>query len=178
VAKTAITLKGSRQGFAGAAPGATSLDGYFDPQRQVEGPQIRRSSPYTKRLFVHQFRVVHLDQLDDNFATWIAEAYQVGQGAHLSTVGVRFPAVSDLLLRPPSREDLRQHRCRGGLVGFGQRSHLDRHFNHDRPGPRTLPTTFAMPRPTPSAPIRHAASARSCQGSTATRQRQRRCTPW
>lgn len=84
VAKTAITLKGSRRGFAGAAPGATRLDGYFDLQRQVEGPQIRRSSPYTKRLFVHQFRVVHLDQLDDNFATWISEAYQVGQGAHLS----------------------------------------------------------------------------------------------
>lgn len=84
VAKTAITLKGSRRGFAGAAPGATSLDGYFDLQRRVEGPQIRRSSPYTKRLFVHQFRVVRLEQLDDDFATWIAEAYQVGQGAHLS----------------------------------------------------------------------------------------------
>lgn len=84
VAKTAITLKGSRRGFAGAAPGATSLGGYFDLQREVEGPQIRRSSPYTKRLFVHQFRVVRLDQLDDNFATWISEAYQVGQGAHLS----------------------------------------------------------------------------------------------
>jgi hypothetical protein len=84
VAKTAITLKGSRRGFAGAAPGATSLDGYFDLQRQIEGPQIRRSSPYTKKLFVHQFRVVRLDQLDDDFATWISEAYQVGQGAHLS----------------------------------------------------------------------------------------------
>jgi hypothetical protein len=53
VAKTAITLKGSRRGFAGAAPGASRLDGYFDLQRQVDGPQIRRSSPYTKKLFVH-----------------------------------------------------------------------------------------------------------------------------
>jgi len=84
VAKTAITLKGSRRGFAGAAPGRSTLDGYFDLQRRVDGPQIRRSSPYTKRLFVHQFRVVHLDQLNDDFAAWIAEAYQVGQGAHLN----------------------------------------------------------------------------------------------
>ena len=83
VAKTAITLKGSRRGFAGAAPGAAWLDGYFDLQRQVVGPQVRRSTPYTKRLFVHQFRVTHLDQLDDGFAAWIAEAYEVGQGAHL-----------------------------------------------------------------------------------------------
>lgn len=84
VAKTAITLKGSRRGFAGAAPGATRLDGYFDLQRQVDGPQIRRSSPYTKKLFVHHFRVTHLDQLDDDFAAWMAEAYEVGQGAHLN----------------------------------------------------------------------------------------------
>lgn len=84
VAKTAITLKGSRRGFAGAGLGMKSLDGYFDLQRQVTGPQIRRSAPYTKRLFVHHFRVTGLDQLDDTFAGWIAEAYEVGQGAHLT----------------------------------------------------------------------------------------------
>jgi hypothetical protein len=84
VAKTAISLKGSRRGFAGATVGMKSLDGFFDLQRQVHGPQIRRSSPYTKRLFVHHFRVTRLDQLDDEFGNWLAEAYQVGQGAHLS----------------------------------------------------------------------------------------------
>jgi hypothetical protein len=84
VAKTAITLKGTRRGFAGVALGTTSLDGHFDLMRRVEDPRIRRSAPYTKRLFVHQFRVVSLDQLDDEFGGWLAEAYQVGQGAHLS----------------------------------------------------------------------------------------------
>jgi hypothetical protein len=84
VAKTAITLKGSRRGFAGVGLGMKSLDGYFDLQRQVTGAQIRRSAPYTKRLFVHQFRVTSLDQLDNEFGGWIAEAYQVGQGAHLA----------------------------------------------------------------------------------------------
>lgn len=84
VAKTAITLKGTRRGFAGVAPAAKHLDGYLDLQRQVEDPRIRRSAPYGRRLFVHHFRVVSLEELDDEFASWLEEAYQVGQGAHLT----------------------------------------------------------------------------------------------
>lgn len=83
VTKTAITLKGSRRGFAGAKPKDRSLDGYLDLQRVVVDQRIMRSSPYTKRLFVHQFRVTALDQLDAEFARWISEAYAVGSGAHL-----------------------------------------------------------------------------------------------
>jgi hypothetical protein len=83
VAKTAITFKGQRRGFAGAKPRRASLDGYFDLQRQVEDPRILSSSPYTKRLFVHQFRVTDVAQLDSEFAGWIREAYAVGAGEHL-----------------------------------------------------------------------------------------------
>jgi hypothetical protein len=83
VHKTAITLKGTRRGFAGVGLGAKHLDGYLDLQRRVEDPRIRRSAPYTKRLFVHYFRIVTPDELDDEFASLLAEAYQVGQGAHL-----------------------------------------------------------------------------------------------
>ena len=83
VAKTAITFKGSRRGFAGAKPKATSLDGYFDLQRQVKDARILSASPYTKRLFVHQFRVAEKAQLDAEFASWIREAYAVGAGDHL-----------------------------------------------------------------------------------------------
>ena len=64
VSKTAITFKGSRRGFAGAKPTAGSLDGYLDLQRRVEDPRIRRASPYTKRLVVHQFRISAPEQLD------------------------------------------------------------------------------------------------------------------
>jgi len=85
VAKTAITLKGSRRGFAGAALHSAFLGGYLDLQRQVTDPRIRSSSPYTKRLFVHQFRITAADQLDEQFAGLLLEAYQVGQGAHLLT---------------------------------------------------------------------------------------------
>lgn len=83
VTKTAITLKGARRGFAGAKPKEQSLDGYLDLQRKVLDPRIRRASPYTKRLFVHQFRVTSLDELDSEFAGWVREAYDVGAGAHM-----------------------------------------------------------------------------------------------
>ena len=83
VSKTAITLKGTRRGFGGAKPTDRSLDGYLDLQRRVQDPRIRRATPYTRRLFVHQFRVTDLDQLDEEFAGWVREAYAVGQGAHL-----------------------------------------------------------------------------------------------
>jgi hypothetical protein len=84
VAKSAITLKGSRRGFAGLTPRQTSLTGYLDLQRRVVDPRIQRSSPYTKRLFVHRFRIVAPEELDDEFAAWLGEAYAVGQGAHLA----------------------------------------------------------------------------------------------
>lgn len=64
VAKTAIVLKGSRRGYAGVGLGMTSIDGHLDLQRPVAGdPRIRRSAPYTKKLFVNYLRVVRLDQL-------------------------------------------------------------------------------------------------------------------
>jgi hypothetical protein len=84
VRKTAITLKGTRRGFAGAVPGMKHLDGYMDLQRQIEDPRIRRSDPYTKRLFVHHFRIATPDELEDEFRAWLQEAYAVGQGAHVA----------------------------------------------------------------------------------------------
>jgi hypothetical protein len=50
----------------------------------VADPRIRRAAPYTKRLFVHQFRIRTPEQLDEEFAGWVREAYVVGQGGHLA----------------------------------------------------------------------------------------------
>ncbi|TDD17078.1 DUF5655 domain-containing protein [Nonomuraea diastatica] len=83
ISKSAITFKGERRGFAGAKPDARGLVGYLDLQRQVDDPRITRCSPYTKRLFVHAFRVTAAGQLDDGFAALVREAYDVGQGGHL-----------------------------------------------------------------------------------------------
>lgn len=84
VAKSAISLKGTRRGFAGAVLTPKALGGYLDLQRSVTDPPIQRSRPYTKRLFVHHFKVVSMDELDERFAGWLQEAYEVGQGAHLA----------------------------------------------------------------------------------------------
>jgi len=92
VTKTAISLKGSRRGFAGLTPKKASLDGFLDLQRRVQGPRIRRSSPYTKRLFVHHFRIVEPSELDDEFAGWLEEAYAVGRGGHLQSQRATSPS--------------------------------------------------------------------------------------
>jgi hypothetical protein len=84
VSKTVITLKGTRRGFAGAALGKQSLGGYLDLQRRVEDRRITRSEPYTKRLYVHQFRLREPGELDEQFAGFLNEAFQVGAGAHMA----------------------------------------------------------------------------------------------
>jgi hypothetical protein len=83
VSKSAITLKGTRRGFAGATPGQRALRGYLDLPRLVTDDRITTAGAYTKRLYVHHFRVDALGQLDAEFAGWLGEAYQVGAGAHL-----------------------------------------------------------------------------------------------
>jgi hypothetical protein len=84
ITKTAIAFKGSHRGFAGARPRNTSLDGFLDLQRKVQDERFLRVSPYTKRLYVHQFRIISAEQLDESFSALMEEAYQVGCGAHRS----------------------------------------------------------------------------------------------
>lgn len=84
VSKTTITFKGLRRGFAGARPAGASVRGYLDLMRAVGGdPRITNTSPYTKRLWVHQYRLRSPDDLDETFRGWLAEAHRVGQGDHL-----------------------------------------------------------------------------------------------
>jgi hypothetical protein len=48
---------------------------------RVDDDRIRSVAPYQKDLFVHHFRVDSLEQMDDEFVRWIADAYdQVGCG--------------------------------------------------------------------------------------------------
>jgi len=84
VSKTTITFKGRRRGFAGARPTGRGVKGYFDLIRRVEGdPRIRSVTPYTKRLYVHQFLVATEADVDDTFRSWLHEAWRVGEGDHL-----------------------------------------------------------------------------------------------
>ncbi|WP_052666829.1 DUF5655 domain-containing protein [Nitriliruptor alkaliphilus] len=90
VTATAITLRGERRGFAGLTPRQRVLSGYLDLQRRVEDdPRIGAVTPYTQRLFVHSYRIERPEQFDDGFAALLAEAYAVGNGAHLRADGDR-----------------------------------------------------------------------------------------
>ncbi|WP_261164795.1 DUF5655 domain-containing protein [Microbacterium sp. Marseille-Q6965] len=82
--KSSITFKGERRGFAGARPITKGLRVYLDLQRALDDPRIHSVAPYTSRLFVHHLTITSPEQMDGEFAGWVAEAYAVGAGAHLS----------------------------------------------------------------------------------------------
>jgi hypothetical protein len=56
------------------------LEGYLDLARKVESSRFRDIGTYTKRLWVHHFVLTSEDELDDEFAGWLSEAYEVGWG--------------------------------------------------------------------------------------------------
>jgi hypothetical protein len=58
------------------------LTGFLDLAEEVHEAPFTRVAPYTKRLWVHRFVVVHVDQLDDRFSDRVAQAYAIGHGAH------------------------------------------------------------------------------------------------
>jgi hypothetical protein len=95
--KTTISFKGTRRGFAGARPTARGIVCYLDLQRVVTDSRVTSAAPYTSRLFVHHLTLTSLDQLDDELAGWIAEAYAVGAGAHV----MARPRGSSSSPRPP-----------------------------------------------------------------------------
>ena len=82
VTKTAIAYKGPVRGFAGVTPRRRDLAGFLDLTEEVHEPPFTRVTPYTKRLWVHRFVVHEPAQLDRVFASRVAQAYAVGQGAH------------------------------------------------------------------------------------------------
>ena len=66
--------------FAGVHLTERGLEGYLDIAREVESDRFLRVSPYTKRLWVHHFVLTSEDEVDDEFAGWLGEAYEVGWG--------------------------------------------------------------------------------------------------
>jgi len=78
-----VGLRGSRRIWAGLVLRADRINGYLDLARPVESPRFPRVTPYTKRLWVHHFRVAGPADLDAEFVGWIGESYAVGEGDHL-----------------------------------------------------------------------------------------------
>ena len=80
--KTRIALQ-VRMSFAALAPRTRWLDGHLVLARTVSSPRWRRVELLSARNVVHEFRLQGPDEVDPEFAGWVAEAYDVGCQRHL-----------------------------------------------------------------------------------------------
>jgi hypothetical protein len=79
--KTRIALH-VRMSFAAFVPRTSWLDGHLVLARRVDSPRFRRIETYSAHNVLHAFRLTAPDQIDDEFAGWLAEAYAVGLQRH------------------------------------------------------------------------------------------------
>jgi hypothetical protein len=72
-----------RMSFAAITLRRHWVDGHVVLARRLEHPRFRRIESFSPRNHVHHFRLVRPDEVDDEVAAWLAEAYRVGQQHHL-----------------------------------------------------------------------------------------------
>jgi Domain of unknown function (DUF5655) len=80
--KTRIALQ-ARMSFAAFQPRRQWLGGHLVLARRVDSPRFRRIEEYSPRNVVHVFRLASPGEVDEEFAAWVAEAYQVGLQEHM-----------------------------------------------------------------------------------------------
>jgi hypothetical protein len=80
--KTRITLH-ARMSFAALLPRRHWLAGHLVLAKRITSPRFPRIEVISPRNVVHQFRLTAPDEVDRQFAEWLAEAYQVGIQEHL-----------------------------------------------------------------------------------------------
>lgn len=81
--KTRIAFQ-VRMSFAQLTPRSQWLDGHVVLARRFEHPRFRRIQTISPRNHVHSFRITSPLDLDEEFASWLAEAYAVGEQRHLA----------------------------------------------------------------------------------------------
>jgi len=84
--KTRIALH-VRMSFAALMPRRRWLNGHLVLARRVDSPRFTRVETYSPRNVLHAFRLTAPDEVDDEFAAWLGEAYRVGRQEHLNRAG-------------------------------------------------------------------------------------------
>ncbi len=79
--KTRIALH-ARMSFAAFMPRRRWLNGHLVLARHIDSPRFTRVDEYSPGNVVHAFRLTAPQDVDAEFAGWLAEAYQVGVQAH------------------------------------------------------------------------------------------------
>src|SRR5687768_10078714 len=73
-----------RMSFAQVTPRRAWLDGHVVLARRLESPRFRSVQTFSPRNHLHAFRLESLEDIDDEFRGWLAEAYAVGEQKHLA----------------------------------------------------------------------------------------------
>lgn len=81
--KTRIALH-ARMSFAAFMPRRDWLAGHLVLAREIRDPRFTKIETYSPRNVLHQFKLAAEQDVDDQFAAWLAEAYQVGIQKHLN----------------------------------------------------------------------------------------------
>lgn len=81
--KTRIALH-ARMSFAAFMPRRNWLAGHLVLAREIRDARFTKTEIYSRRNVVHHFRLTAPEDVDEQFAAWLAEAYQVGVQKHLS----------------------------------------------------------------------------------------------
>jgi len=80
--KTRIAFQ-VRMSFAAFTLRRRWVDGHVVLARRLDHPRFRRVETFSPRNHLHQFRLERLDEVDEEVAAWLAEAYRVGEQRHL-----------------------------------------------------------------------------------------------
>jgi hypothetical protein len=80
--KTRIAFQ-VRMSFAQVTPKVRWLDGHVVLARRFDHPRFRSIETISPRNHVHSFRITSRRDIDAQFASWLAEAYSVGEQRHL-----------------------------------------------------------------------------------------------
>jgi hypothetical protein len=80
--KTRIALH-VRMSFAAFTQRRRWLNGHLVLARRIESPRFLRIETFSPRNFLHAFRLTTPADVDEEFATWLAESYRVGCQEHL-----------------------------------------------------------------------------------------------
>lgn len=80
--KTRIALA-VRMSFAAVTPRRNWLAGHLVLARRVDSARFHSVEAFSPRNVLHAFRLRSPDEVDAEFAGWLAEAYRVGEQRHL-----------------------------------------------------------------------------------------------
>ena len=86
--KTRIAFQ-VRMSFAAFVIRQNWVDGHVVLARRLENPRFHRIETFSPQNHLHAFRFESVNEIDDEVASWLAEAYRVGEQGHLAKPSFR-----------------------------------------------------------------------------------------